>query len=445
MHRLAPKSCARRLAYSIILRPPIVLTYTYDAGQRLTEVADSVAGTITRTYDGLERLSSETTPQGTVTYTDDADSRRATMTVSGQPAVSYGYDAAERLITITQGASVFTFTHDDANRRTSLTFPNGIVATYEYDPASAFTRLAYQSASGFLGDATYTYDARGNRVAMGGSWVRVTLPMAVASAVHDVANQLTQWAGQIFSYDANGNLTSDGANGYTWNARDQLSGLTGAAICGVYACVGHRARAQQAVAAACRWGMAVGGAGFFAGFVGPIMLAMGNQRPLLGCSSRGRWASPGRARWCADGPPAHARSGGNPRAGRRRDRVGPAGTRCRRRTGDVVPARRGVRVSDPGVRYERLAAANRRSATSSCGQAIRLQLRRCHQRSQETAAAESGIQAIDRWSTASTPPTTLLPPPAMAPPVAAWPPETPRESREKTAPVNAASTVPAMA
>ena len=49
--------------------------YTYDTGNPLTQVVDSIAGNITRTHDGLNRLTSETTPQGSVSYTYDAAAR----------------------------------------------------------------------------------------------------------------------------------------------------------------------------------------------------------------------------------------------------------------------------------------------------------------------------------------------------------------------------------
>jgi YD repeat-containing protein len=54
------------------------------------QVQDSVGGTITRSYDGLDRVVSETTPQGTVSYTYDAAGRRLTM----QAQVSYSHDDA---------------------------------------------------------------------------------------------------------------------------------------------------------------------------------------------------------------------------------------------------------------------------------------------------------------------------------------------------------------
>ena len=65
------------------------VSYTYDAGNRVIQAVDSVTGTIVRAYDGLNRLTSETTPQGTISYTYDAGSRRQTSTVTGQSAVSY--------------------------------------------------------------------------------------------------------------------------------------------------------------------------------------------------------------------------------------------------------------------------------------------------------------------------------------------------------------------
>jgi hypothetical protein len=89
-----------------------------------------------------------------------------------------------------------------------------------------------------LGNLTYTYDAAENRTQIGGTFARTGLPAAVASAVYNAANQLTQWGATPLTYDNNGNLTSDGTNTYTWNARNQLSSMTGATF--VYDGLGRR-------------------------------------------------------------------------------------------------------------------------------------------------------------------------------------------------------------
>ena len=201
--------------------------YTYDAGNRVTQIVDSVYGTITRTYDGLDRLTQEQTPQGTVTYTYDAAGRRSSMTVAGQSATTYTYDIGNRLKQISRGAETIAFTYDAANRRTKTTLSNGVTISYAYDNANQLSSIAYANGATTIGNLTYAYDASGRRVGVGGSLAQVNLPAAIASAVYNAGNQLTQWNGQSYGYDLNGNLSTDGAKTLTWNSRDQLSSLSG--------------------------------------------------------------------------------------------------------------------------------------------------------------------------------------------------------------------------
>ena len=201
--------------------------YTWDAGSRLTQVVDSLSGTIIRSYDGLDRLIQEVTLQGTIAYTYDAAGRRVSVTVLGQPTVSYTYDAADRLTQITQDSTTVTITYDGASRRTSLTLPNGVSTEYAYDAASRLTSLTYGLGTTHLGTLTYTYDANGNRTVLGGTWARTGLPSALASATYDAANRQTTFGGTALSYDLNGNLTSDGTNTYSWDARNRLASIAG--------------------------------------------------------------------------------------------------------------------------------------------------------------------------------------------------------------------------
>ena len=217
--------------------PASTIALTWDAGNRVTQLVDSVGGTITRSYDSLDRLTSETTPQGSVSYTYDAGGRRQSMTVTGQPKVSYTWDAADRLTQIQQAAGstngntvqTIGFSYDAANRRSKTTYANGIVASYSYDTASQLTGITYKKVDGTLiGDLTYTYDAGGQRTGMGGSLARVNPGTAVSNTQFNANNQLVKWNTQSLSYDANGNLTSDGTNTYTWDERNQLRGISGA-------------------------------------------------------------------------------------------------------------------------------------------------------------------------------------------------------------------------
>jgi RHS repeat-associated protein len=140
--------------------------------------------------------------------------------------VLYGYDDTNRLTSITQGTSVVSIAYDNANRRSTLTYPNGILATYGYDDANQLTSLTYTLGQTTVGNLMYTYDAAGQRTTVGGSWARTGLPQALSSATYDAANRIATWAGQIFSYDANGNLASNGLTSYVWSSRNQLVGIT---------------------------------------------------------------------------------------------------------------------------------------------------------------------------------------------------------------------------
>lgn len=201
-------------------------TYTYDAGNRVTQIADSSAGTITRSFDDLDRVTAETGPTGSVSYAYDAAGRRVSLSVSGQQPITYTYDAASRLTTVTQGQSVVSLTYDAVGRRTSVTLPNSVVGTYVYDADGHLTSIVYALGGTQIGDLEYTYDATGNPTVMSGSLAAAVLPVAMSNAV-DAANRLTSAGGASLTYDAAGNLISDGTNTYTWNARNQLTAING--------------------------------------------------------------------------------------------------------------------------------------------------------------------------------------------------------------------------
>lgn len=150
------------------------------------------------------------------------------MSVAGQTSITYGYDNANRLTQIQQGSSAtVTIAPDADSRRQSVTLPNGVSMNYGYDVASQLTGITYKLGANTLGNLTYGYDLAGRRTAVGGSYARTNVPAAASAASYNVNNQLTNWKGATLTYDLNGNLTSDGTNTYTWNARNQLVTISG--------------------------------------------------------------------------------------------------------------------------------------------------------------------------------------------------------------------------
>lgn len=206
-------------------------TFTHDSVGRLIKASDTSpgAGVIDFAYDILNRLVQETTPQGTVAYQYDVLGRRTQMIANGQQPTSYHYDAASRLTRVEQGALFAALGYDHANRRTSLGYSNGTSTSYAYDLASRLTNITHNGPGGSVIEAlTYSYDAAGNRLGLTrASGTASLLPSAVASATYDAANEQTSFAGATLSYDANGNLTTDGVNTYTWDARNRMISISG--------------------------------------------------------------------------------------------------------------------------------------------------------------------------------------------------------------------------
>jgi RHS repeat-associated protein len=217
------------------------ITYTYDLGNRVHTIADSANGTITRDWTDFDQLNDEVTPQGTVSYTYDAANRIQTITVPGQTAYTYQFDDANRLESIQQGATtLLSLSVDNANRVSSQTLPDGIVETYGYDNANRLSGITYTKGGTTLGTLTYGPDKVGRVATVAGSWARTSIPAALTSATYDAANQVIK-RGKNFTYDANGNLTSDGTNTYGWNARDQLTSTnSGGTVTYKYDALGRR-------------------------------------------------------------------------------------------------------------------------------------------------------------------------------------------------------------
>ena len=225
------------------------VSYTWDLGNRLTQIQDGVAGTITWGYDGLDRLTSEATALGTVQYTYDAASRLATKTIPGQATVTYTFDNASRLQSIAQGGATTSFTYDIASRLTATNLPNNIVEAYGLDLDGNVTSVTVTRLGTTLGTLTYSYDAANRISSRGGTLFQSVLPAAVTSASYDVADRLTQWVTPTGTttpvWDANGNLTNDGLRSYSWDARDRLTAIPGVASF-AYDAVGRRATATLA-------------------------------------------------------------------------------------------------------------------------------------------------------------------------------------------------------
>ena len=202
--------------------------YEWDAADRPTRIVDSLSGTLTFEYGPDDLVQAVSTPQGSITYAYDAAGRRTTMTVTGEPPVTYTYDET-RLVQISRGPITVSAEFDLVGRPRRVRLPLDVTIEYGYDAASRPTEIRFTQAGDALGDLSYAYDACGRRTGMGGSLARVVIPDPAPVMAYDSTHRLVQFGPDRLAYDDNGNLTDDGVNTYTWDARGRLTMISGPA------------------------------------------------------------------------------------------------------------------------------------------------------------------------------------------------------------------------
>ncbi len=216
--------------------------YTYDGDGRLTKRIDS-AGTFTETYDGNGRVTSTTDPLGqTISVAYDASGVLASRTQPGAQTTTLGHDADGRITSANNTAGNGTWTYDASGTLTGAALPNGVTLAVATDPDHRITGLSYTQATttpfsvtvGYdpvghvtsLNDPTgnhtygYTPDGRLNTDTAGGTTTTWTY-----DKVGNRANQ-TGPTNLTYTYDAADQLTTAGANSYTYDKRGNLTTVT---------------------------------------------------------------------------------------------------------------------------------------------------------------------------------------------------------------------------
>ena len=215
--------------------------YTYDNLNRLLTATFSTGGQgMTNTYDGLSRLTSSSSNMGGTarqfSYQYDLAGRRTQMTYPDGYYLNYDYLTTGEVQKIrangaTTGINVLaTYAYDALGNRTSLTLGNGVVTTYGLDPVSRLASLTHDLAgTGNDLTKTFAYDPASQIT----SETRSNDAYAWTGAVNvnrgyspNSLNQYASVAGTNFSYDANGNLTSDGTNTFGYDAENKLTSAT---------------------------------------------------------------------------------------------------------------------------------------------------------------------------------------------------------------------------
>jgi RHS repeat-associated protein len=215
--------------------------YGYDL-QGLQRYARFASGTglgVTNSYDGLGRLTATTNDMSgtakTLTYQWDANGNRISITHPDSTPTApryftYDYDGLNRPVAIKENgsATIVTDVYDAQGRRSSET-RGGVTTNAAYDPVSRLASLSDDLAGTVYDVATsFAYNPASQVVSKGRSNGLYAFDGYTTLSRSYATNGLNQYetAGPAtFSYDANGNLTGDGANSYTYDVENRM--LTG--------------------------------------------------------------------------------------------------------------------------------------------------------------------------------------------------------------------------
>ncbi|MFM0090878.1 DUF6531 domain-containing protein [Paraburkholderia sediminicola] len=206
--------------------------YSYDLrGLKTASQFSDGSHTITNSYDGMDQLTQTSAAGRTLRYTRDAAGNVTDIAWPDGFHVLIRYDSYRRPVQVIEnGESLLAqYRYDALNRRTAVDGGNGTYTELAYDDQGELSNLNHR----FTGNsedwaASFTRNQLGDikqaRVTNG----RYAWKPAAASTAY-TANALNQYAGVAgkgFTYDRNGNLTSDGVWIYGYDANNRMTSGT---------------------------------------------------------------------------------------------------------------------------------------------------------------------------------------------------------------------------
>ena len=207
---------------------PYTVGYSYDADGRPASFVYPDGTTVGYDYNNRGEPSSVTNggPPPVATYARNLDGSIASMTRENGVSTVNSYDNLGRLLGTSHGSPGVAlggegYTLDAMSRRTSRTRPDGSVDTFGYDAAGQVISGTYANNAQ---SQTFAYDPAGNRT----QYSNADSQSAVLT--NYAANALNQYtaiqnpASSIApTYNANGDLLTDGPRTYTWNGQSELT------------------------------------------------------------------------------------------------------------------------------------------------------------------------------------------------------------------------------
>jgi len=197
------------------------VSYVYDNNGNVLTVTDQ-AGTITRTYDALNRITSVTDTNGnTISYQYDEVSNLKAITYPSGEVVTYTYNLLNQLTKVTDYKGRETlYTYDENSRLLTTKTPDGTVETCAYNVAGQLIqkKIAYKDnvvTHKYSYDETYKTISESAEIQNESIFPELNGTGNFNDAVmsYGNGNRLETYNGKTLMYDNDGNMTNAPLNG----------------------------------------------------------------------------------------------------------------------------------------------------------------------------------------------------------------------------------------
>ena len=215
------------------------ISYTYDANGNCLIISETVSengvqnvsvNTITRTYDALNRVTSQTDADGNhIGYAYDTQGNLSVLTYPDGKELEYSYDKNGNVILVTDWENRETrFSYDKNGRLVRTERADGSTESRSYDKAGQLLQIKDTAKDGrLITDLSYSYNENGNieqiRDKNAGT---AGMESKTETMTYDAVNRLISYNGKAVSYDADGNMLYGPLNGqmasFTYDCRNRL-------------------------------------------------------------------------------------------------------------------------------------------------------------------------------------------------------------------------------
>jgi RHS repeat-associated protein len=212
--------------------------YAYDlAGRPLASLYAQAVGNpgVNWAYDAAGRRIGETTYGRALAFAYDSDGNPSGVTWPDAVSVPFAYDAADRFSSAgTAATAMVTAGYDSLSRVNALTRQGGANTSVGYDAADRMASLAHSFTNSSNNESwTFGYTPVGQLASEAGTNSAWDWNPGASAPVNTTANGLNQNAAvgsASWTYDHNGNLTSDGTRSFTYDAENRLLTVTATGV-----------------------------------------------------------------------------------------------------------------------------------------------------------------------------------------------------------------------